>query len=759
MPETSNPPAPLHTWKRIIPMAAAMAWILLCAALLVYRFTLPTDGWLVVEPDGFDSNGFIYRQNVLGLSSDLRAGDWVTEIHGVPIINGQFIAPEGVKTKWRVGSSLDYTLLRDGQTISMQVPLGRWSVQQVLGATVFATPAAVFTWFGLIVFLLVSFYAFWRRPDFPAAAALMFLATFLFSIFLAMNILPPMVGDVLDRVANVGGVTIILLTFSVLLPPALIRFGLTFPHSKPILRKLPWLVYLPYLVGLGVIVAFIWRVYVAGWIWVGVSVLVTIGLLVHNNITMRDSISRGQMRWALGGTLLGLALFGLAFTPLFFKGSLLSTMGQLLSALSNIGFSIMGIGLAVALLRYQLFDIDRIVNRALVYFGLTLSVILLYVLVVGYLSYLFQAQGNLLISLAATGAVAVLFEPLRRGLQRGVNRLMYGERDEPYELLMRLGRQVESSLDSSAGLALMVETVAKALKLPYLALALSGEDKMQVAAQYGTPQNQVVNFPMVIAGQNIGELRAATRSADEPFSRVDYQVMGNLARQISVTAHAHLLGMRLEQARLRLVTERGEARRQLGRDLHDGVGHQLTALVQQLEHLKNVMHKDPSAAESTLSTMNRQLEQLTTHVRELAHQLFPPELELLGLAGALQERSLTHPKLKITVEAAKDLPVLPAEIETAVYYIALEALTNIEKHAQALSCQIDLRLLTAQPFPLLILTVRDDGRGLAEAPLGGIGLLSMRARAAEAGGTFAVNSLPGGGTVISVHIPCPTTIE
>lgn len=419
----------------------------------------------------------------------------------------------------------------------------------------------------------------------------------------------------------------------------------------------------------------------------------------------------------------------------------------------------MGIGLAVALLRYQLFDIDRIVNRALVYFGLTLSVILLYVLVVGYLSYLFQAQGNLLISLAATGAVAVLFEPLRRGLQRGVNRLMYGERDEPYELLMRLGRQVESSLDSSAGLALMVETVAKALKLPYLALALSGEDKMQVAAQYGTPQNQVVNFPMVIAGQNIGELRAATRSADEPFSRVDYQVMGNLARQISVTAHAHLLGMRLEQARLRLVTERGEARRQLGRDLHDGVGHQLTALVQQLEHLKNVMHKDPSAAESTLSTMNRQLEQLTTHVRELAHQLFPPELELLGLAGALQERSLTHPKLKITVEAAKDLPVLPAEIETAVYYIALEALTNIEKHAQALSCQIDLRLLPSQPFPLLKLTVRDDGRGLVEAPLGGIGLLSMRARAAEAGGTFAMDSLPGGGTVISVHIPCPTTIE
>ncbi len=418
----------------------------------------------------------------------------------------------------------------------------------------------------------------------------------------------------------------------------------------------------------------------------------------------------------------------------------------------------MGIGLTVALLRYQLFDIDRIVNRALVYFGLTVSVIVLYVLVVGYLSYLFQSQGSLLISLTTTGVVAVLFEPIRRGLQRGVNRLMYGERDEPFELLMRLGRQVESAHDSSSGLAVTVETVAKALKLPYVALALSGEEKLQVAAQYGTPQNQVVNFPMVIAGQNIGEFRASTRSTDEPFSQVDRQLINNLVRQISVAAHAHLLGIRLEQARLRLVTERGEARRRLGRDLHDDVGHQLSALVQQIEHLKDNVQKDPLGAEFTFSTINQQLINLTTHIRELAHQLFPPELELLGLAGALRERTLIHPNLKVILNSPEDLPVLPAEIETAVYYIVLESLTNIEKHAQAQSCQIDLRLHPSQPLPVLKLTIQDDGRGLAEPPLGGIGLLSMQARAAEVGGTFMMDILPGKGTTISVVIPCPVTI-
>ncbi len=758
MREKKNLPARGHTRKTLLWQAAALSWILLCLILLAYRFTLPTDGWLAVEPDGFDSHGFILRQNVMGLSSNLRPGDWITEIQGVPIVNGLYIAPKGLETTWRAGGSVEYTIQREGQTISMQVPLGRWSVERVLAATVFTNPATIFTWFGLIVFVSAGFYAFWRRPNLPAATVLMFLASFLFSIFLTMNILPPMVADVLDPLANFGVVTITLLTFSVLLPPAFIRFGLTFPYAKPIQHRHPWLVYLPYLVGAGVIAAFAMRVYVAGWLWVGISVLITFSLLLHNAFTMRDSISRAQMRWALGGTLLGLGLFGMTFVNFLFVGSSTSLLGQLLSALGSLGFPVVGIGLAVAILRYQLFGLERIVNRALVYFGLTLSVIVIYVLVVGYLSYLFQAQGNLLISLVATGAVAVLFAPLHRALQRGVNRVMYGERDEPYDLLMRLGQQVESALDSSAGLALAVETVAKALKLPYVALALRGEDEMQVAAQSGTVRNTFEKFPLVIAGQNIGELRAATRSADEPFSQVDRQLMGNLARQISATAHAHLLGLRLEQARLRLVTERGEARRQLGRDLHDGVGHQLTALVQQLEHLKNIMQKDPHGAESTFSSMNQQLVYLSSHVRELAHQLFPPELELLGLAGALRERILTHPNLKVILDAPEDLPGLPAEIETAVYYIALEALTNIEKHAQAQSCHINLRLHPSQSLPMLKFTIRDDGRGLAEPSLGGIGLLSMQARAAEVGGTFVMDTLPGGGTTISVHIPCPTAI-
>ena len=174
MPETKVPITPVHTSKTRFWLAAALSWILICLTLLAYCFALPTDGWLAVEPDGFDSHGFIFRQNVMGLPSNLQPGDWVTEIQGVPIVNGLYIAPEGLENNWRTGGSVEYTVLREGQTITLQVPQGRWTVEKVIGATVFGSPAMTFTWFGLIVFLFVSWYAFWRRPGLPSAVSLCF---------------------------------------------------------------------------------------------------------------------------------------------------------------------------------------------------------------------------------------------------------------------------------------------------------------------------------------------------------------------------------------------------------------------------------------------------------------------------------------------------------------------------------------------------------------------------------------------------------
>ena len=143
------------------------------------------------------------------------------------------------------------------------------------------------------------------------------------------------------------------------------------------------------------------------------------------------------------------------------------------------------LSIAVAVLRYRLFDIDTLINRTLVYGALSACVVGLYALIVGGASALFQSRANLLISLLATGVVAVLFQPLRERVQRWVNRLLYGEREEPYAVLSTLGRRLEGALSPDETLPAVVETVAQALKLPYAAISLRDGEEEVIAASYG----------------------------------------------------------------------------------------------------------------------------------------------------------------------------------------------------------------------------------------------------------------------------------
>jgi len=168
----------------------------------------------------------------------------------------------------------------------------------------------------------------------------------------------------------------------------------------------------------------------------------------------------------------------------------------LIGAIAVVGFTIgIPVAIGIAILRHQLYDIDIIINRTLVYGILTASIAGLYVLVVVSLGTLFQAQGNLVISLFATGLIAVLFHPLRSRLQHGVNRLMYGERDDPYAVLSRLGRRLEATLAPEAVLPIIVETVAQALRLPYAAITLKQGDEFTTAAAYGIAREELVRLP------------------------------------------------------------------------------------------------------------------------------------------------------------------------------------------------------------------------------------------------------------------------
>jgi signal transduction histidine kinase len=414
---------------------------------------------------------------------------------------------------------------------------------------------------------------------------------------------------------------------------------------------------------------------------------------------------------------------------------------------------------AFAMLRYRLWDIDILINRTLVYATLTAIVVGVYVLVVSILSTLLHTFGNFLIALLATGLIAVLFQPLRARLQRGVNRLMYGERDDPYAVLSRLASRLETTLAPESVHPTIVETVAQALKLPYVAIALKQDDEFITAASYGhPPQDNPVILPLVYQTETIGQLRLSPRAPGEAFTAADRRLLEDIAHQAGVAAHAVRLTNDLQRSRERLVTAREEERRRLRRDLHDGLGATLAALHLQTGAIRTLMRHDLAAADVELLDLQAEIRSAIADIRRLVYALRPPTLDELGLVGAIRQYTAQYDLpgtpnesdrfLRVTVEAPEHLPALPAAVEVAAYRIVQEALTNVARHAHARTCTI--RLAITNEF---LMEISDDGVGFRPESGAGVGLLSMRERAAESGGSCLVESAPGLGTRILVYLP------
>src|SRR5215208_691758 len=406
----------------------------------------------------------------------------------------------------------------------------------------------------------------------------------------------------------------------------------------------------------------------------------------------------------------------------------------------------------IAIVSYHLYDIDVVINRTLVYGVLSACVVVIYVLAVVALGTVFQARGNLAVALLATGLVAVLFQPLRMRLQRSVNRLMYGERDDPYAVLSRLGQRLEAALAPDAALNTVVQTVAQALKLPYAEISLKQGDGFVTAARYGGPADETVTLPLTYGAELVGRLNLAPRAPGEEFSSSDRRLLEDLARQAGVAAHAARLTADLQRSRERLVTAREEERRRLRRDLHDGLGPQLAAQTLKVGSARSLYGRDPAAADALLSELETNMEAAISDIRRLVYNLRPPALDELGLDGAIRESAAQYATdgLKISVDTPQTLPSLPAAVEVAAYRIVQEALTNVVRHAAASECAIRLGLDGE-----LELEITDDGVGLPEDRGTGIGLSSMRERAVELGGTCVVEpSLPEGTRVLA-RLPLP----
>jgi signal transduction histidine kinase len=504
--------------------------------------------------------------------------------------------------------------------------------------------------------------------------------------------------------------------------------------------------------------------------FVGMTLLLTSSLTVLLSPMLRLRHTRGderqQLKWFLlaavpltvflGLIELNILIANLTYDFMFQTVYILQSSQVFTAVLYVQGFGLLFIPIFtyIAILRYHLYDIDVVINRTLVYGALSACVVSIYVLAVGGLGALFQARGNLGISLLATGLVAVLFQPLRSRLQRGMNRLMYGERDDPYAVISRLGRRVEATLAPEAVLPTVVETIAQALKLPYAAILLKEGDSFRTAAAYGSLRGEPETLPLVYQREEIGRLVLSPRAPGEGFSGADRGLLEDLARQAEVAVHAVRLTADLQRSRERLVATREEERRRLRRDLHDGLGAQLAGLNVQTGTLRRLISRDPDAAEELVVELRGELRSAIADIRRLVYDLRPPALDDLGLVESLRQLAERYGSndepLRMLVEAPEDLPNLPAAVEVAVYRITQEALTNVARHARARTCVV--RLAVTDDVALEIV---DDGVGIPEERSAGVGLSSMFERASELGGSCIVQPVPKGGTQVLVHLPLP----
>ena len=416
--------------------------------------------------------------------------------------------------------------------------------------------------------------------------------------------------------------------------------------------------------------------------------------------------------------------------------------------------------MAFALLRHRLYDIDIVVNRTLVYAGLSVGVAAIYAGTVALLA-LLGTRSDLVPPLVASIAVALVFAPVRDRLQGVVNRLLYGDRHDPFAATERLGQRLEAAIAPGAALAAIVEAVTHALRVPAVTLETPADDgfvELAGHAPTGATPGPPEVVRLVYQGELVGRLLVWPRAPGQALSRGDRRLVEGLGHQIAAVVHAARVSAELQRSRERLVNAREEERRRIRRDLHDGLGARLSGVVLGLQASRNLLTRDTERVSTLLAELCADTQLAIADVRRLVYDLRPPALDELGLVPAIRQHAATldgagagpsDPGLSVRVEGPEDLGPLPAAVEVAVYWVAVEALTNVVRHADARTCRVRI-----SRDPGVELEVSDDGRGLALAWRAGVGLSSMRERVGELGGTLSIG--PGSsdrGTCVVARVP------
>jgi signal transduction histidine kinase len=428
----------------------------------------------------------------------------------------------------------------------------------------------------------------------------------------------------------------------------------------------------------------------------------------------------------------------------------------------------------VAILKYRLYQLDIVVKKTVVFGILGAFITLAYFLVVVGLPALVFGRAAGVESLVPFGAAAVLalvFQPVRRGANRLANRLVYGKRATPYELLSELSGRLGGAYSVEDVLPRIARLLAEGTGAQQASVWLHVGDELRPAAAW--PHEDAPTEPVPAPREELGSLPGADRTVPvrhqgellgalavrmppaEPLKPTTEKLLEDLAahaglilRNVRLTEELKAKLEELQASRQRLVSAQDEERRRLERNIHDGAQQQLVALAVKLNLVETFSEKNPSRAKEMASQAKSELQAALDDLRDLARGIYPPLLADKGLAAALEAQAR---KAAVPVTIKPDgVGRYPQEAEAAAYFCVLEALQNVAKYAAASSVTVRL----GQGNGELVFEVIDDGRGFdpSTTPQGS-GLQNMRDRLEALGGSVEIVSEPGRGTTVTGRIP------
>jgi signal transduction histidine kinase len=493
----------------------------------------------------------------------------------------------------------------------------------------------------------------------------------------------------------------------------------------------------------------------------GILLMFALGLASATSLVLRmrraHGDERAQLRWfAFAGLFFVVAL--ILASPLFHIGT---------DILQVIAGPVLPIAAGIAILKYRLYNIDVVINKTVLFGALGVFITAIYAAVVAGIGTLIGQRGSLVLSGLAAAVVAVAFQPLRQRAQHLANRLVYGKRATPYEVLSDFSDRVAGSYSTEDILPRMAEIVGLGTGARRAEVWLVVGSELRLVAAWPGDGAQEETMPLAGSelpafpstgrafavrhqGELLGALTVAMPPAD-PITPAQEELVRNLASQAGLVLRNVRLIEEVRASRRRLVTAQDEERRRLERNLHDGAQQQLVALALKVRLAEGFAEKDPGRARELLSDVQREMQDALDNLRDLARGIYPPLLADQGLAVAIESQA-RKAAVPVTIDANSPSRY-PQEIEAAVYFCCLEALQNVAKYAEASSVRVRLDQRDGQ----LMFEVTDDGRGFDTATTSrGAGTQNMADRLAALGGSIDIESHPGSGTTVRGRIPVAT---